>query len=228
MQGIDTGMVNMCRGLISDARNIAGKDPAAKSVLEVMLLYPGFHAVALHRTANFFFRHRLIFIARLISQTNRFITGIEIHPGAKIGRGLFIDHGMGIVMGETAEIGDNCTIYHGVTLGGTGKETGKRHPTIGNNVLIGAGAIVLGPVNIGDNAMIGAGSVVMEDVEANTTVTGTKARAVKRDGKRLAPSDDLDQIHMPDPVCQEICRLQTRLDKLEQQLKNQPERKTGQ
>ncbi len=218
----------MCRGLISDARNITGKDPAAKSVLEVMLLYPGFHAVALHRTANFFFRHRLIFIARLISQTNRFITGIEIHPGAKIGSGLFIDHGMGIVMGETAEIGDNCTIYHGVTLGGTGKETGKRHPTIGNNVLIGAGAIILGPVNIGDNAMIGAGSVVMEDVEANTTVTGTKARAVKRDGKRLAPSDDLDQIHMPDPVCQEICRLQTRLDKLEQQLKNQPERKTGQ
>ena len=147
-------------GLLEDARNIQRKDPAARTVLEVILLYPGFHILVYHRIAHWLFEHKHFFLARWVSQRGRHKTGIEIHPGAKIGKCLFIDHGMGIVFGETAEIGDNCTIYHGVTLGGTGKDTGKRHPTLGNNVLIGAGTKVLGPVYIGDNARIGAGSVV--------------------------------------------------------------------
>jgi len=205
----------MLRGLLQDARSIAERDPAAKSTLEVILLYPGFHAIFFHRIAHWFFKKRLFFIARLVSQFSRFLTGIEIHPGAKIGKGLFMDHGMGIVIGETAEIGDNCTIYHGVTLGGTGKDKGKRHPTIGRNVLIGAGAKLLGPINIGDNVMIGAGSVVLDDVEPDTTVTGAKARPVKRAGRKLAPSIELDQVHIPDPVAQELCRLQVRIEHLE-------------
>ena len=148
-------------GLLEDARNIQRKDPAARSVLEVVLLYPGFHILVYHRIAHWLYEHKHFFLARWVSQHGRHKTGIEIHPGAKIGKCLFIDHGMGIVFGETTEIGDNCTIYHGVTLGGTGKDTGKRHPTLGNNVLIGAGTKVLGPVYIGDNARIGAGSVVL-------------------------------------------------------------------
>ena len=144
-------------GLLEDARNIQRKDPAARSVLEVILLYPGFHILVYHRIAHWLYQHKRFFLARWVSQHGRRRTGIEIHPGATIGRCLFIDHGMGIVFGETCEIGDNCTIYHGVTLGGTGKDTGKRHPTLGNNVLIGAGTKVLGPVYIGDNARIGAG-----------------------------------------------------------------------
>ena len=210
----------MIRDLINDAKSIAQRDPAAKSVLEVILLYPGFHAVFMHRIAHWFYKKKLLFIARLISQINRFITGIEIHPGAKIGKGLFIDHGMGVVIGETAEIGDNCTIYHGVTLGGTGKDKGKRHPTIGNNVLIGAGAKILGPFKVGDNAMIGAGSIVMAEVEPNTTVTGPKARVVKRNGRRIPPSEELDQIHMPDPMSQEFCKLVMKIEKLEAAMQN--------
>lgn len=205
----------MFKGLLSDARSIAQRDPAAKSTLEVFLLYPGFHALFYHRAAHWFFKRKLFFPARLISQFSRFMTGIEIHPGATIGRGLFMDHGMGIVVGETAEVGDNCTIYHGVTLGGTGKDKGKRHPTIGNNVLIGAGAKLLGPINIGDNAMIGAGSVVLEDVLPDTTVTGPKARPVRHAGRKLAPSIELDQVHLADPVSQELCRLQVRIEHLE-------------
>lgn len=205
----------MFKGLLSDARSIAQRDPAAKSTLEVFLLYPGFHALIYHRCAHWLFKRRLFFLARLTSQFSRFMTGIEIHPGATIGRGLFMDHGMGIVIGETAEIGDNCTIYHGVTLGGTGKDKGKRHPTIGNNVLIGAGAKLLGPITIGDNAMIGAGSVVLEDVMPDITITGPKARPVRHAGRKLAPSIELDQIHIADPVSQELCRLQVRIEHLE-------------
>lgn len=211
----------MFNGLLSDARLIKERDPAAKSVLEVILLYPGFHALFYHRIAHWFFKRRLFFAARFISQFSRFFTGIEIHPGAKIGSGLFIDHGMGIVVGETAEIGDNCTIYHGVTLGGTGKDKGKRHPTVGSNVLIGAGAKLLGPIVIGDNAMIGAGSIVLEDVEFNTTVTGSKARPVKHAGRKLAPSFELDQIHIGDPVSQELCKLQVRIEHLEATLRGE-------
>ncbi|PNT91610.1 serine O-acetyltransferase EpsC [Clostridium thermosuccinogenes] len=214
----------MLKSLLNDARSIAERDPAAKSTIEVILLYPGFHAIFFHRIAHWLYKRKRFFLARLVSQISRFITGIEIHPGAVIGNGLFIDHGMGVVIGETAEIGDNCTIYHGVTLGGTGKDKGKRHPTIGNNVLIGAGAKILGPFTVGDNAMIGAGSVVMEEVEPNATVTGPKARLVKRNGKRVAPSMDLDQIHYPDPLAQEMCKLMLRVEHLEGQLKIEKEK----
>jgi serine O-acetyltransferase len=205
----------MLKDLIYDAKSIAQRDPAAKCSLEVVLLYPGFHAIFFHRIAHWFFKRKLFFIARLISQFSRFITGIEIHPGAIIGRGLFIDHGMGVVVGETAEIGDNCTIYHGVTLGGTGKDKGKRHPTIGNNVLISAGAKILGPFKVGDNSRIGANAVVLREVEPNTTVVGVPGRPVKRGDVKIAPSVELDQIHIPDPVAQELCKLRIRIEQLE-------------
>ena len=162
--------MNIFKSLYIDAKNIRDKDPAARNVLEVMILYQGFHILLFHRIAHLLYKLKLKFIARLISQLARFLTGIEIHPGARIGKKLFIDHGMGIVIGETAEIGNNCTIYHGVTLGGTGKHKAKRHPTVGNNVIIGCGAKVLGPINIGSNSKIGAGAVVLKDVEKGSTV----------------------------------------------------------
>lgn len=167
--------------LYLDAKNIMQKDPAARNILEVIILYQGFHILIFHRIAHFLYRYKLFFLARLISQIGRFLTGIEIHPGAKIGKRLFIDHGMGIVIGETAEIGDDCTIYHQVTLGGTGKDKNKRHPTVGNNVMIGAGSKVLGPIKIGNNVKIGAGSVVLGDVEENSTAVGVPInRVIKR------------------------------------------------
>jgi serine O-acetyltransferase len=202
--------------LWTDAKNIAEKDPAAKGVFEVIFLYAGFHAIFWHRPAHFFYKHHCFTFARLISQVARHFTGIEIHPGAVIGDNLFIDHGMGIVIGETAEIGNNCTIYHGVTLGGTGKDTGKRHPTIGNNVLIGAGAKVLGPFKVGDNSMIGANSVVLREVPPDTTVAGIPGRMVKQDQQRI-PSSDLNQINLPDPVMNEFIRLNEAIDKLQKQ-----------
>ena len=189
-------------GLLEDARNIQRKDPAARTVLEVILLYPGFHILVYHRIAHWLFEHKHFFLARWVSQRGRHKTGIEIHPGAKIGKCLFIDHGMGIVFGETAEIGNNCTIYHGVTLGGTGKDTGKRHPTLGNNVLIGAGTKVLGPVYIGDNARIGAGSVVLKNLPANCTAVGVPAEVVRINNKAVNPADDLDQQDLPDLMAQ--------------------------
>lgn len=174
-------MLTSIKNLYYDAKNIQQKDPAARNIFEVILLYPGFHALFSHRIAHFFYNIKLCFIARLISQLTRFFTGIEIHPGATIGKRLMIDHGMGIVIGETAVIGNDCVIYHQVTLGGTGKEKLKRHPTIGNNVLIGAGAKLLGPINIGDNVKIGAGSVVLKSVEKNSTVVGVpEDRVIKR------------------------------------------------
>ena len=174
-------MLTSIKNLYYDAKNIQQKDPAARNILEVILLYPGFHALFSHRIAHFFYNIKLFFIARLISQLTRFFTGIEIHPGATIGKRLMIDHGMGIVIGETAVIGNDCVIYHQVTLGGTGKEKLKRHPTIGNNVLIGAGAKLLGPINIGDKVKIGAGSVVLKSVEKNSTVVGVpEDRVIKR------------------------------------------------
>ena len=171
--------------LYLDAKNIMQKDPAARNVLEVIILYPGFHILVFHRIAHFLYKHKLFFLARLISQLGRFFTGIEIHPGAKIGKRLFIDHGMGIVIGETAEVGDDCTIYHGSTLGGTGKDKNKRHPTIGNNVMVGAGSKVLGPINIGDNVKIGAGAVVLHNVENNTTVVGTPINRIIKKANNL-------------------------------------------
>jgi len=193
--------------LISDAISISKRDPAARNVFEVVFLYSGFHALVYHKVASFFYRHKMLFIARLISQTGRHFTGVEIHPGAKIGKGLFIDHGMGIVIGETAEIGDYCTIYHQVTLGGTGKHKGKRHPTVGSNVLIGAGAKLLGPLTVGDNALIGAGAIVLDEVPENATVTGIKARVIKQEGHRLSPSFELQQDKLPDPIAQALCQL---------------------
>lgn len=210
----------MAKGLINDARSIAARDPAAKSTIEVILLYPGFHALVYHKIAHWFYKKKRFFIARFISQFGRHFTGIEIHPGAQIGSGLFIDHGMGVVIGESAVIGDNCTIYHGVTLGGTGKDKGaKRHPTIGNNVLIGAGAKVLGPFKIGDNSAIGANTFVAFEVEPYSTVVGAKGRIVKKRNEKIScPSEALDQIHMPDPISQEICRITTRLQHIEDRI----------
>lgn len=163
---------NMLRSLYEDAKNIKDKDPACRNILEAIILYPGFHAILFHRIAHFFYCNKLFFVARLISQISRHLTGIEIHPGAQIGKRLFIDHGMGIVIGETATIGNDCTIYHNATLGGTGKDKYKRHPDIGNNVMVGSGAKILGPIKIGNNVKIGANAVVLKEVESNVTVVG--------------------------------------------------------
>jgi serine O-acetyltransferase len=192
------------------------KDPAVKSLLEVVLLYQGLHAIVYHRIAHFFYKIKFYFLARAISQLSRFLTGIEIHPGAKIGRGVFIDHGMGVVIGETAVVGDNVLIYQGVTLGGTGLEKGKRHPTIGNNVVIGAGAKVLGNITVGDNSYIGANAVVIKDVPANSTVVGVPARLTKQDGKKIELS--LDHTHILDPVVNLIEELKERIERLEKKI----------
>lgn len=173
----------MFDGLRYDINNILKNDPAARSKLEVFFLYPSIHAVSNHRLAHFFYKKKLFFLARLVSQFSRFLTGIEIHPGATIGKGLFIDHGMGVVIGETAIIGDNVTIYHGVTLGGTGKESGKRHPTVEDGVLIGAGAVVLGNITIGKNAKIGANAIVLSDLPPNATAVGLVGRIIIKDKK---------------------------------------------
>ncbi len=189
------------------------RDPAAKSFLEILLLYQGLHALISHRIAHFFYKLHLFFLARLISQISRGLTGIEIHPGAKIGKRFFIDHGMGVVIGETAVIGDDVLLYQGVTLGGTGLEKGKRHPTIGNNVVIGTGAKVLGNITVGDNSYVGANAVVIKDVPANSTIVGVPGRITKQDGKKIDIS--LDHIHVLDPIMQSIEELQKRLEKLE-------------
>jgi serine O-acetyltransferase len=199
----------------SEIKAAREKDPAARGFLEILLLYQGLHAVIHHRFAHLLYRKRLYFFARLLSQFSRWVTGIEIHPGAKIGKGLFIDHGMGVVIGETAIIGDNVLIYQGVSLGGTGLEKGKRHPTIGNNVVIGAGAKVLGNIIVGDNSYIGANAVVIKDVPPNSTVVGVPGRITKQDGKKIDVS--LDHIHIFDPIMQMIEELQKRIDKLEKQ-----------
>lgn len=200
-----------------DIKSIKERDPAARSTFEILLTYSGVHAVVFYRISHWFYERKLLTVARIISQTARFITGIEIHPGAKIGRGLFIDHGMGVVIGETAEIGDNCLLYQGVTLGGTGKDHGKRHPTLGNNVMVGSGAKVLGPFKVGDNAKIASNAVVLEAVPENATAVGVPARIVRRNGERIC--QDLDQIHIPDPVSLELCKHLMRIERLEKKLK---------
>ena len=201
----------MFKQLKEELDSIMERDPAARSRLEVFFLYSGFKAVRSYRRANWFYRHNHKFIARWISQRARRRTGIEIHPGATIGKGLFIDHGMGVVIGETTEIGDNCTLYQCVTLGGTGKEHGKRHPTLGNNVMVGSGAKILGPFNVGDNARVAAGAVVLDEVPANATAVGVPAKIVRVNGEKPAA---LDQIHVADPVALELCRLNAEYDKL--------------
>jgi len=204
------------KAIFNDIKIIMERDPAARSFWEVFFLYPGLRAIIDHRIANWFYKKNWLFLARYISQRSRRKTGIEIHPAAQIGKGLFIDHGMGVVIGETAIVGDNCTIYQGVTLGGTGKDKGKRHPTIGNNVLIGSGAKVLGPFTVGDNSKIAANAVVLSEVPPNCTCVGVPGRIVAKNNVRVASScADLDQIHIPDPVAMELCKLLIRIEKLE-------------
>ena len=195
-----------------DIKAFRQRDPAAHSDAEIMLLYSGFHARLAHRASHKLHKSGHTMAARAISQGAKLLTGIEIHPGATIGRGLVIDHGSGVVIGETAEIGDNCTLYQGVTLGGTGKDEGKRHPTLGNNVLVGAGAKVLGPMKIGDNTKIAAGAVVLDEIPANSTAVGIPAKVVRVGGRRVA--DDLDQIHIPDPISQELTALRALVEDL--------------
>lgn len=199
-----------------DVKCFMEHDPAARSPIEVILLYPGFKALRSHKKANWFFRHNMPFIARYISQRSAHRTGIEIHPGAKIGRRVCIDHGSGVVIGETTEIGDDVMIYQGVTLGGTGKDVGKRHPTIENEVMIGSGAKVLGPITIGRNAKVAAGAVVVRDVEPNCTVVGVPGEVVRIDGERV---DDLDQVNIPDPVMNAIKENQEKIKKLEEEIR---------
>lgn len=197
----------------SEIRAAQKRDPAAKSFLEIILLYPGLHALVYYRLAHALYKLHLFFLARLLSQIARFFTGIEIHPGAKIGRRFFIDHGLGVVIGETAVIGDDVLLYQGVTLGGTGIVKGKRHPTLGNNVVVGAGAKVLGNIIIGDNSYIGANAVVIKDVPTNSTVVGVPGRITKQDGKKMDVS--LDHIHVWDPIMQNIEELQKRIETIE-------------
>ncbi|MBQ3134322.1 MAG: serine O-acetyltransferase [Oscillospiraceae bacterium] len=197
------------------------RDPAARSKLEIFLLYQGVHAVIDHRIAHFFYRHKMKFIARVVSQWSRFWTGIEIHPGATIGKRLVIDHGMGIVIGETAEIGDDCLLYHGVTLGGTGKDQGKRHPTIGNNVLVSTGAKVLGPFKVGDNARIAANAVVLSEVPANATAVGIPAQIVRIDGRNTHYADDVDQTSVNNPTLEKLAALSQRVEELEKRVQRE-------
>ena len=206
----------MFKNIRYDIKSILERDPAARNGFEVFFLYSGFHALLWYRAAHFLYKLNLKFMARLLSQLGRWFTGIEIHPGAIIGRGLMIDHGMGVVIGETTIIGNDCTIYQGVTLGGTGKETGKRHPTLGNNVMVGSGAKILGPFKVGDNAKIAAGAVVLSEVPAGCTAVGIPARVVRRKGEIV--KCDLDQVRIPDPLTEQLCTLNVHVAKLEREI----------
>jgi serine O-acetyltransferase len=213
--GQHAGLWTMLR---EDIQTVFAKDPAARSAWEVVLLYPGLHATWMHRVAHWLWQHRLIFAARLLSEVNRFLTGIEIHPGATIGRRFFIDHGMGVVIGETAEIGDDVLMYKGVVLGGTTSERVKRHPTVGNNVVLGTDAVVLGAITIGDGAKIGSGSVVIHPVPPFATVVGVPGRVVRINGKRTTPRPLLDHDKLPDPIAQAVETLSDRIAVLERRL----------
>ncbi|WP_456437737.1 serine O-acetyltransferase [Desulfurobacterium sp.] len=208
----------MLKRIREDIAVVFERDPAARSVIEVITCYPGLHAIWLHRIAHFFWEKKLKLLARMVSHFSRWLTGIEIHPGAKIGRRFFIDHGMGVVIGETTEIGNDVTIYHQVTLGGTSTHKGKRHPTIGNNVVIGAGAKILGPIKIGDNCKIGANSVVVRDVPPNSTVVGIPGKIVKRDGIRTTRVD-LEHGQLPDPVMESLRQMLDIIHSLEVEVK---------
>lgn len=203
--------------ILEEVESVKERDPAARSTFEILLTYSGLHAVLIYRVAHKLHKEKFYTLARALSQVGKFLTGIEIHPGATIGKGLFIDHGTGVVIGETAEIGDNCILYQGVTLGGTGKGKGKRHPTLGNNVMVGCGAKVLGPFKIGDNVKIAANAVVLEEIPDNSTAVGAPARVVRRNGVKV--TQDLDQIHIPDPVSQELCRQRVKIEELEKEIK---------
>ena len=201
-----------------DIDAVRQRDPAAKSDIEILFLYSGVHAILCYRVAHKLYLSEHYFSARAISQMARHMTGIEIHPGATIGKSFFIDHGMGVVIGETTEIGDNCTIYQGVTLGGTGKDSGKRHPTLGNNVLVGAGAKVLGPIKIEDNCKVAANAVVLKEIPENSTAVGIPAKVVRRHGRKV--TDDLDQVNIPDPVAMQMSKIEEKLNLLTQELEN--------
>ena len=209
------------KGLMETLAAYQARDPAARSKLEIFLLYPGVHAILFHRVSHWLYTHKLLFLARLNSQIARHVTGIEIHPGAKIGKRFVIDHGMGIVIGETAEVGDDCLLYHGVTLGGTGKDQGKRHPTLGNNVMVSAGAKVLGPFKVGDGARIAANAVVLSEIPPEATAVGVPARVVRIAGERVDFVSSVDQIHVTDPVQKELQALSSRLEWLENMLDEQ-------
>lgn len=209
--------MSFLKTLKEDIKTVKDRDPAAKSLLEILLFYPGLHAIWLHRIAHWFYKKRLFTLARFISHLSRFLTGIEIHPGAKIGKRFFIDHGMGVVIGETAEIGNDVLIYQGVTLGGTGKEKGKRHPTIEDGVVISADATILGPVKIGKNSRVGAGAVVINDVPPNSTVVGIPGKVVKKDGVRINPLD-LHHERLPDPIAEALDKIFQRLDRIENEI----------
>lgn len=214
-------MLKFFRTIKEDVGAIFERDPAARGIIEVLLCYPGLHAVIIHRISHSLYKRGFIVLPRIISNIARFFTGIEIHPGAKIGRRVFIDHGTGVVIGETAEVGDNVTIYQGSTLGGTGKEKGKRHPTIGNNVVISSGAKVLGPFTVGDNSKIGAGSVVLKEVPPNCTVVGVPGRIVVKDDKKVnndCKNIDLDQIKLPDPITEELVYLKDKVLELQNKI----------
>ena len=205
----------MFKSIRSDFAIIKERDPAAKGFIEILLCYPGFQAISIHRLSHKLWQYKLPLLPRLLSQITRGLTGIEIHPGAQIGEGVFIDHGMGVVIGETAEIGNHCLLYQGVTLGGTGKDEGKRHPTLAENVVIGAGAKVLGAINVGANTRVGAGSVVVRDVEADSTVVGIPGRVVHQSGVRVDP---LAHSALPDTEANVIRNLMERIDELENQI----------
>ncbi|MCK5129099.1 MAG: serine O-acetyltransferase [Clostridiales bacterium] len=205
--------------IVKDIKAVLERDPAARNAFEVLCCYPSIHAIIWYRIAHVFHKIKLKFIARLMSQTTRFFTGIEIHPGATIGTGFFIDHGMGTVIGETCEIGNNVTLYQNVTLGGTGKDHGKRHPTIGNDVLIGAGAKILGPFKVGDGAKVGAGAVVLNEVPAWCTVVGNPGRMVRCFGQKTeVPEAKMDQIHLPDPIKNELELMHEQISHIQKQL----------
>ncbi|WP_096156007.1 serine O-acetyltransferase [Bacillus sp. FJAT-45066] len=212
----------MWKMLKEDIEVIFEQDPAARSYIEVILTYSGLHAIWAHRLAHGLFKRKLFFLARSVSQISRFFTGIEIHPGAKIGRKFFIDHGMGVVIGETCEIGDNVTVYQGVTLGGTGKEKGKRHPTLQDNALIAAGAKVLGNITIGENSKVGAGSVVLKDVPNNSTVVGIPGKIVIQNGVKV--KKDLNHQDLPDPIADRFLELENEVKELQEQLQKWKER----
>ena len=199
-----------------DVRAVRERDPAARNSFEVLLLSSGLHAIMMHRPAHWLYEHKAYLPARFLSQFSRLLTGIEIHPGAKIGQGVLIDHGMGVVIGETAEVGDGCTIYQGVTLGGTGKDKGKRHPTLGKNVTVGCGAKILGPFKVGDGAKVAANAVLLESIPPASTAVGVPARIARVGGRK---PNTLDHVHLPDPVAQEICKLQFELDRLEKRIR---------
>ena len=212
----------MLSHLKKDIQAVRERDPAARSSIETLLVSSGLHAILMHRGAHWLYRKGAYLPARLVSQFSRFMTGIEIHPGAKIGQGVLIDHGMGVVIGETAEVGDNCTIYQGVTLGGTGKDKGKRHPTLGKNVTVGCGAKILGPFTVGDGAKVAANAVLLEPLAPESTAVGVPARVVRVAGKK---PEGLDHVHLPDPVSQQLCRMQLEIERLSKRVNQLEEEK---